>query len=1079
MNPNLTSNINVNVPYGIEPQIQTQPQVVRRESIRRGSINPKAIIRTEIGFQFDFHCVGKYTSQVLPNLFDASAVRSSVIPFSMNPEANMCKVHHEMKEYILLEPVENYKKHDTICKNCLSLLNYKRGSDYKARLFDAVIMDNKEKIKQIRNDKVKLESGSNEECIEACKQTIIPCIDEFIFLSDTFEKEVLSKIEGGNAKSDEVRELKGFVASMELTPEGDPNVFGIGRNEELKNKYIKLALFLIKYSRASDEKISVTGITQYLKNHILQMIALRKVMVTRITDWLKYLIGGFYEEIYAIENIPLDENWRKNLQIDYVSEEELIKMRTFFENELRKRDDHIKFLEDENAKLRQQISELQNNLCVMSENESQLTILQGKFKELEGEWLKQKDIIAGLQNEINKLKNMNNEYLSQIDGLRNELINSKKEYERKIQLSLDQIRNEYERKISDLTNTLNNLQNKYNELEKKYNMDIRQMQIDKENLNNQLISYKKMYENDVNKLNNDIENLTKEIISLKNTLNSKITEINQLINERDRLRGSENDLRNQINQMEMNIKNLMNQISKLTQERDDFKNQLIIMTQERDSLRNQIENLKSQINGMEQTIKNYSLNISNLTDERDNLKQQILQLTNERDNLRSNIEALKNQINQMENQINNLMQTLNNITRERDEARNINIDLKSQIEQMKNDINNLTNIKANLENRLNDLQNRYEDLTKNYNKLQNEFNIKVTIITNLEGKINELNQNIQNLQEKINMYLSNIKKMENEISDLRNTNEEQRIKLLIIPEKEQEITKLKNAISTCREEWNKLSESYEVLLQDIKNQISNNEQLRSIIIDLQGKIETHNQTIGGYDNAVRQQIEILTRQTLAKKNIEYNQNTNDNMVKKTTNEMDTLKMKVGRMESQKLNKSAIFSGVGFQIDETKSTANIAIKRPSITKPLEGSTVYNVKQVVMHEIPNQSYYQQTTNINNGTALGINNNPSIYKSAYLNNDNNLGNNLNANASSYNYNNYNNNVSTFSNNYNVQQNYGSNSNLNSRPYDKNAGQNVFNNYSNFGNLGAAGSVYNPSVITNKTDYINVNVTSEENDK
>jgi chromosome segregation ATPase len=1053
---------NLNIALNIEPQIQQQPQPIRGSIRKRQSVAVN-VVRSEVGFQFEFHCVGKYTSKVIPNLFEMTIVRNSIVPYNIeNVESNTCKTHQEIKEYILLEPVENYKKHDLICKNCLSLLNFKRGSDYKTRLFDAVIMENKEKIRQIRTDKIKISSSSSsDDCVEACKQTIIPCIDEFIYLSDNFEKEILSKIDGGNSKADEIREMKNFIASMELTPEGDPNVFGIGRNEGLKNKYINLALFLIKYTRSNNDndKQNLSGISQYLKNHILSMISLRKVFIYRVTDWLRYLIGGFYEEIFTMENLPVDENFRKNLQVDYVSEEDLIKMRLFFEGELKKRDDHIRFLEDENAKLRLQIKDLTDNLCVMSENESALTDLQEKFKQLEDDWLKQKDIIQGLSNEINRLKGLNNEYLAQIDGLRNELLAAKKEYERKMQISLDQIRTEYERKISDLNNSLNQISLKYNELEKKYNIEIRQFQIDQENLINQLNNLKKMYETDVNKLNNDIKNLNNEIMSLKNTLNAKLADISQLVKERDSLRLSEDKLKAQLNQMEMNIKNLMNQLNKITQERDDFKNQLIIITQERDNLRNQIEALKSQIAGMEQALKNYSNNISNLNNERDDLKKQLIQMTQERDNYRNNLENLKNHLNQMEIQINNLMQNLSNLTNERDEARNQVMELKSHIERLKIDLNNLNQMKINLENRINDIQGRYDDLARNYSKLQNDFNTKISIIANLEGKINELNQIIQNLQDKINMYLNQIKKYERDIEDLRKINEDQRIKLLVIPELESEIIKLKNAISACRDEWNKLSESYEILLQDIKNQISNNELLRGIVLELQGKIENHNQQIGGFDNAVRQQIEILTRQTLAKKNIDLNQN-NFEAVKKTSNDMDNLKTKVVRLESQKLNKSAIFSNVGFAIDESNPKSSIAIQRNNLKLPTsDGSTMYNVKQVVMQELPNNttttSYYQQNSNpINNlnygVSGINMNNNPSIFRNNY-------------NANEY---------SSFNNNYS-QKPATSSVNFNNGNYDKNYGANVFNNYGNYG------STYNPSIISRNNDVINVNVTSEDNEK
>ena len=71
--------------------------------------------------------------------------------------------------------------------------------------------------------------------------------------------------------------------------------------------------------------------THSLKNQIISLINLRKVIILRITDWLRYLIGGFYEEIHLLENLPLDENFRQSLQIDYVDESEIIKMRIFFE----------------------------------------------------------------------------------------------------------------------------------------------------------------------------------------------------------------------------------------------------------------------------------------------------------------------------------------------------------------------------------------------------------------------------------------------------------------------------------------------------------------------------------------------------------------------------------------------------------------------------------------------------------------------------------------------------------------------------------------------------------------------------
>lgn len=851
---------------------------------------------------------------------------------------------------------------------------------------------------------------------------------------------------------------------MELTQEGDPNVFGIGRNEALKNKYIKLASFLIKYSRSNDDNISVSGMTESLKGHILSLIALRKIIILRITDWLRYLIGGFYEEIHLLENLPLDEGFRQNLQIDYVSEEELLKMRLFFENELRMRDDHIKYLEDENERLKNQIKELNDNLCVMSENENALTDLQLKFKQLENEWLNQKDIIESLHNENKRLTTINSEYLGQIDGLRNELLIAKSEAERKMQSALDQMRLDYEQKISEINGAFNTINIKYSDLEKTYSQEVQRFELDKENMNNQILGYKNMYENDVNKLNSDIENLTKELVTIKNTLNVKISEISQIIGERDRFKNNEENLRNQISQLENNIKNLLSQINILNQERDDLKNQLNILMGEKDSYKNQIETLKSQISGLEKTVKNYSSNIGLLCDERDELKKQLNSITKERDGLLSSNESLNIKISQMESQISNILQNITSLTNERDEIRNMNLELNSTITRMKNESQHLTDVNNGLESRLNELQGRYDDYLRSYSKLQNDYNAKITIISNLEGNNNELNHNLQNLTEQINIYLTQIKNYEKDLENLRTQNDELRVKLLIIPEKDNEITRLKQAISSCREEWNKLSESYEQLLLDIKQQITVNESLRGVIFELQGKIETHNQQVGGLDNAIRQQIEILTRQTLAKKNIDYNPN--HDKVRESTNKMDVLKTKIGRLETQKLNKSAVFSNVGFQIEEnkTKSGPGISIQRSNFSSKnsnnMEGSSIYQgVKQVVMQEMPNNSV-MYSRNYNSNSNINFNpleNNPS---NVHMNNNNN---------NQGNYTIYRPSIS----NYGGQM---QGSNIYSNNYNTSAGFKIMNNPSlmnpnsntNLNNMNNTGG--NANVKTTTTEIINI---------
>ena len=206
------------------------------------------VVRKESTSEYTFTASGKYTNQVFKKKpLDGFAKRGTIMPDNVefdfdSTEGNYCNTHNEIKDYILFSKIENYRLYDTICKNCLSQLN--RKGHVNAELFDNVIIDNKEKILEIRQNKVNL-SGASAETLNVLKETILPLADELIFLSEVFDAEVLGKIGGNTAKADEIQKLKGFIDSIELTPNGDPNVFGIGKNEPLKHKYIKLALFLI------------------------------------------------------------------------------------------------------------------------------------------------------------------------------------------------------------------------------------------------------------------------------------------------------------------------------------------------------------------------------------------------------------------------------------------------------------------------------------------------------------------------------------------------------------------------------------------------------------------------------------------------------------------------------------------------------------------------------------------------------------------------------------------------------------------------------------------------------------------
>ena len=81
----------INVPFSNQPMAQS---IIREAKKSSGSL---PIVRKEIGFIYEFHSVGRYTSHVLSSFYQISTPRSSVVPFNMDSvESNTCKTHEEL-----------------------------------------------------------------------------------------------------------------------------------------------------------------------------------------------------------------------------------------------------------------------------------------------------------------------------------------------------------------------------------------------------------------------------------------------------------------------------------------------------------------------------------------------------------------------------------------------------------------------------------------------------------------------------------------------------------------------------------------------------------------------------------------------------------------------------------------------------------------------------------------------------------------------------------------------------------------------------------------------------------------------
>lgn len=106
-----------------------------------------------------------------------------------------------------------------------------------------------------------------------------------------------------------------------------------------------------------------------------------------------------------------------------------------------------------------------------------------------------------------------------------------------------------------------------------------------------------------------------------------------------------------------------------------------------------------------------------------------------------------------------------------------------------------------------------------------------------------------------------------------------------------------------RDEWRRLVATYEGVLVDLHNQIEMNITLKNSLLDLESKIEVFNSQIGGFDLALIQQFESISKQT--RKSIDFL--SKKDLVRRAENEIQSLKAKIGRLESQKLSKSQVFA----------------------------------------------------------------------------------------------------------------------------------------------------------------------------
>lgn len=397
----------------------------------------------------------------------------------------------ELKEYILLESYGNNMKYSTICAARLSDLEREQEElnvDVRKKLYSAVILDNKSKILNILRNEFDQTSITNADSLMVqLRIHLIQLADELMECSEYFELNVINKISINRVSNESLVELQTFIKSI-LNDRNEPNLREIGNNENLKKKYIKLAVFLLNFRGLEQNSSERNGISECVMRHITRIVELRHKIVVTLSRWMEYLIREMFGYLFGLEGRQVDQSFISSISIEYgLSEKVLTEMRTNYENQLRIKNDRIAVLENELADSREQVVESSSNEDseLVSKLNEQIEFLNRKLETTSQQHtLIVKEIYS--KNEL-ALSDLTKRYDAQLLELRNQINNSQSshtkettviretittEITRKYETVINQLKDEYEKKILNLTIANDALMKKYTQMESTYNTKI-------------------------------------------------------------------------------------------------------------------------------------------------------------------------------------------------------------------------------------------------------------------------------------------------------------------------------------------------------------------------------------------------------------------------------------------------------------------------------------------------------------------------------------------------------------------------------------------------------------------------------
>ena len=617
MDYSLNSNVSPN--RGFTQQFETNLSGINTptSTFREGS-DGLLMKRRETVSDFKFQNRGKYTDSIRKNHQSNSTAVQGDLTFRLTDENLICKTHFMNRNIFLFEDYTDIQPYFTkfarVCQNCESEIKEIRDGSANTGLYDMVIRKNKSKIREIRENRTNSDSANYEiisRTSNFLQESVYPVGDEWFAILESFETNVAEKFYDEVEVGKEMKELKEFILQMDLDPKGDPKLDGIGQNKEKEREYISLAIFLLYFQGST--KVSYNGISDSLKNHLLSMIRLRKVIVRKITEWLRLLIGDFYDFIFTKEGLEVDNGFRNALNIEYPSEEELMKLKFYYEQIIKQKDEQI----------------------------------------------------SGLLGEREKLFRDNQDLSNQVEEFKRIINQMKAEFESTIRTKLESLRFEFEGKLNSVNAELSRWKIDFADLEARYKLllaerdQLRQSSANKTELEARLA-----------KVVAELEAWRNRFADLENRYKSTLAERDQLASQLQALSLKYEAALREIESLKLSVNNYMNQLNQSKQEVANLFNKVDGLTTENKQLRGEVNNLNNTLKNVTDERDHIRSELLNLVGEVEKYKSENAMLLNIKVSHEAQLAEFKNRYDELLAAFNTLKETLERLETENNELKN-------------------------------------------------------------------------------------------------------------------------------------------------------------------------------------------------------------------------------------------------------------------------------------------------------------------------------------------------------------------------------------------------------------------------